>query len=182
LNVFSVSLCLVHFIGPISVFRCGKFLKRNARSSTTSNLLNHQRDCSPKSDLRPQQGLMRSFVSGSTYKREKLRALTALWVTRHRRPFRIVQDPEFHEIIRLLNPLAHTHSASTQARDVQRLYKLSRQKTRIFLAVSSTLRISTPDFASEHNWGHPCLARRLDRSQHGSMAWSHLLPCSQRQI
>ncbi|KAJ7257414.1 hypothetical protein C8J57DRAFT_976730, partial [Mycena rebaudengoi] len=90
---------------------------------TTSNLLNHQRDCSPKSDLHPQQGLMQSFVSGSTYKREKLRTLTALWVTRRRRPFRIVQDPEFRAIIRLLNPLAHTHSASTQARDVQSLYK-----------------------------------------------------------
>ncbi|KAJ7030910.1 hypothetical protein C8F04DRAFT_897814, partial [Mycena alexandri] len=93
--------------------------------STTSNLLNHQRDCSPKSDLRPQQGLMRSFASGSTYKREKLRTLTALWVTHRRRPFRIVQDPEFREIIHLLNPLAHSHSATTQARDIQHLYKLS---------------------------------------------------------
>ncbi|KAJ7716707.1 hypothetical protein B0H16DRAFT_1208134, partial [Mycena metata] len=90
---------------------------------TTSNLLNHQRDCSPKSDLRPQQGLMRSFASGSTYKREKLRILTTLWVTRRRHPFRIVQDPEFQEIIRLLNPLAHTHSARTQARDIRCLYK-----------------------------------------------------------
>lgn len=78
---------------------------------------------------------MKSFASGSTYKREKFRALTTLWVTRRRRPFQIVQDPEFREIIHLLNPLAHTHSGMTQARDVKRLYKLSREKTRIFLAV-----------------------------------------------
>ncbi|KAJ7199578.1 hypothetical protein GGX14DRAFT_339830, partial [Mycena pura] len=50
-----------------------------------------------------------------------------LWVTRRRRPFQIVQDPEFREIIHLLNPLAHTHSGMTQARDVKRLYKLSRE-------------------------------------------------------
>ncbi|KAJ7755689.1 hypothetical protein DFH07DRAFT_743041, partial [Mycena maculata] len=99
----------------------------------TLNLLNHQRDCSPKSDLRPQQGLMRSFASGSTYKQEKLRTLTTLWITRRRRPFQIVQDPEFREIIHLLNPFAHTHSANTQAHDVQCLYKLSQQKTQIFV-------------------------------------------------
>jgi hypothetical protein len=115
--------------------RCRKVLKRNASSNTTSNLLSHQRECSPKSDLRPQQGLMWSFASGSTYKREKLRALTTLWVTWRRHPFQIAQDPKFHEIIHLLNPLAHTHSGMTQARNIKCLYKLSREKTRIFLAV-----------------------------------------------
>jgi hypothetical protein len=75
---------------------------------------------------------MQSFASGSTYKREKRRALTTLWVTRRCRPFKIVQDPEFREIIHLLNPLAHTQSGMTQARDVKRLYKLSYEKARIF--------------------------------------------------
>ncbi|KAJ7911759.1 hypothetical protein B0H13DRAFT_1614225, partial [Mycena leptocephala] len=102
--------------------------------NTTSNLLNHTRDCAHKPDLLSQQGMMHSFASGSTYKREKLRTLTTLWVTRRRRPFKIVEDPEFREIIHLLNPSAHTHSAVTQARDVKHLYKLSRNKTRIFLA------------------------------------------------
>ncbi|KAJ7331345.1 hypothetical protein DFH08DRAFT_614945, partial [Mycena albidolilacea] len=50
-----------------------------------------------------------------------------LWVTQRRRPFQIVQDPEFHEIIHLLNPLAHTHSGMTQAHNIKRLYKLSRE-------------------------------------------------------
>ncbi|KAJ7732624.1 hypothetical protein B0H14DRAFT_2409231 [Mycena olivaceomarginata] len=78
---------------------------------------------------------MQSFALGLTYKCEKLRALTTLWVTRQHRPFKIVQDPKFREIIHLLNPLAHTHSGMTQAHDVKRLYKLSCEKTRIFLAV-----------------------------------------------
>ncbi|KAJ6547273.1 hypothetical protein B0H19DRAFT_895811, partial [Mycena capillaripes] len=58
-----------------------------------------------------------------------------LWVTRRHQPYKIVQDPEFHEIVHLLNPMAHTHSAMTQSRDVKRLYKLSQEKTHIFLAV-----------------------------------------------
>ncbi|KAJ7823332.1 hypothetical protein B0H14DRAFT_2370221, partial [Mycena olivaceomarginata] len=103
--------------------------------NTTSNLLNHARDCAPKPDLLSQQGMMCSFASGSTYKREKLRTLTTLWVARRRRPFKIVEDPEFREIIHLLNPSAHKHSAGTQARDVRRLYKLSRNKTRVFPGV-----------------------------------------------
>ncbi|KAJ7222704.1 hypothetical protein C8J57DRAFT_1094487, partial [Mycena rebaudengoi] len=102
--------------------------------NTTLNLLNHARDCTPKPDLLSQQGMIYSFVSGSTYKCEKLGTLTTFWVTWCCRPFKIVEDPEFHEIIHLLNPSAHTHSAMTQACNVKCLYKLSRKKTRIFLA------------------------------------------------
>ncbi|KAJ7719782.1 hypothetical protein B0H14DRAFT_2642876 [Mycena olivaceomarginata] len=134
-NLSPVHLKAVNIPSMIIYVRCGRLLKHNASSNTTSNLLNHTRDCAPKPDLFSQQGMMRSFVSGSTFKHGKLRTLTTLWVTWRRRPFKIVEDPEFRKIIHLFNPSAHKHSAGTQACDVRRLYKLSRNKTRIFLAV-----------------------------------------------
>ena len=77
---------------------------------------------------------MKSFASGSTYTRQRFRTLTTLWVTKSRRPFKIIEDKYFREIVTLLNPTAAQHSAQTVSRDVSLLYQLSREKVIEFLA------------------------------------------------
>ena len=71
---------------------------------------------------------MKSFSSGATYSRQHFRFVCAIWITSCRRPFRIVNDTPFQDIVGMLNPLAQIHSEHTQANDVKLLYKLSRQK------------------------------------------------------
>jgi hypothetical protein len=121
LQIFNI---LIHLFS----FSCGQEHRRHAGSSTTTNLLNHVKVCTPRSDLRPQQAMMKAFGQGSTYTRQLYRYLCSIWIASCRRPFRITKDEPYQQILQMMNPLVKKHSVRTQARDIKHLFQLSRDK------------------------------------------------------
>ncbi|MGH7239795.1 MAG: hypothetical protein ACREHG_06970 [Candidatus Saccharimonadales bacterium] len=100
------------------------------------NLIKHVQSCEPTSDTCQQQQMMNTMALGSTYSREKLRVAIATWTSRHRRPFQIVEDPEFVDMVKMLNPCADVPSRFSVLRDVKNLFELSKEKVKACLHVS----------------------------------------------
>jgi hypothetical protein len=108
---------------------------RARHDTSTSNLVNHVDSCE---GMRPaHQGTVAPFAHGSTYSKEKLRVLCALWTSAHYRPFNIVNDSHFRDIIKLFNPAAAESlpSVNTISRDVKEFYKLGKVNVKEFLLV-----------------------------------------------
>jgi hypothetical protein len=82
--------------------------------------------------------MMKGFASGSnlSYKREKVRSIITIWISRRRRPYSIVSDPEFIALLKMLNNQVKIPSRVTVSCDVQMLYKLTRVKVQRRLKVS----------------------------------------------
>jgi hypothetical protein len=79
---------------------------------------------------------MNAFASGSTYKHERLRTLIVRWVTGCRRPISVVVDPDFLDIVKMLNPHALIPSRNTVTRDIKIMYSLAKVKLKDVLQVS----------------------------------------------
>jgi hypothetical protein len=106
--------------------RCGEGKVRHSGDSSTGNLNKHVKACFPDADLKPQQTMMQTtFANGSTYTREKARSLLAIWVTRCRRPFSIVEDEEFVTFARMLNGRVELPSRASITRDIKSLHVLT---------------------------------------------------------
>lgn len=86
--------------------------------------------------------MMKGFTSGSTYKREKVRSLISIWVSRRRRPFSIVGDPEFVALCKMLNGRAEIPCGVTVSTDVKMLYQLTRVKVQQRLKVAPAFSIA----------------------------------------
>ena len=67
-----------------------------------------------------------SFAAGSTYSKAKFRYLLAIWCARRHRPFSVVEDPEFREMVRMLYGRAEIPSRISVSRDIQHLLEYSR--------------------------------------------------------
>jgi hypothetical protein len=78
---------------------------------------------------------MNMFAHGSTYTPGKLRLLTTLWVARRSRPFAIVEDPEFIEIVTMFNNKASIPSRRTVSRDVQEVFQTTQGRVSTMLQV-----------------------------------------------
>lgn len=71
---------------------------------------------------------MTSFAAGSTYSKAKFRFLLAIWCARRHRPFSVVEDPEFHQIIQMMYSRADIPSRISVSRDIQHLLEASRER------------------------------------------------------
>ena len=100
------------------------YLDRIAHEDSTSNLLRHVRTCEPPETAETE--VIMSFAAGSTYSKAKFRYLLAIWCARRHRPFSVVEDPEFREVVRMLYGRAEIPSRISVSRDIQHLLEYSR--------------------------------------------------------
>ncbi|THU82352.1 hypothetical protein K435DRAFT_691672 [Dendrothele bispora CBS 962.96] len=93
------------------------YLVTRARyDTTTSNLVSHRSSCEKK--IAPPEQSITNYVNGGYYNRGELRLKLSLWVARRNRPYRIVADPEFVDVIHIANKGVKLPSPSTTSRDV----------------------------------------------------------------
>jgi hypothetical protein len=116
-------------------------VSRARHDESTSNLVRHADSCDP-SDTATSRA-MTSFAHGSTYSAPKLRMKLALWAVRRHRPFAIVADPEFIEILTDLNNKVIVPSPTTLSRDVREFFNMSRLKVATILQVGFSLYYSS---------------------------------------
>ena len=100
----------------------------------TSNLVRHADRCTPGATTLTTS--ISSFAHGSTYSYPKFHMKLALWVTRHHRPFAIVEDNELMDIFMDLNNKVEVPSRVTVSRDVKEIFQISRVKVAEILQVS----------------------------------------------
>jgi hypothetical protein len=67
-------------------------------------------------------------MNGSTYTRERTRTILAIWITRRRRPFKLVEDPEFITYSKMLNARVMIPSRASLTRDIKSLHRLTTTK------------------------------------------------------
>ena len=99
------------------------YLDRIAHEDSTSNLLRHVRTCEPPET--PESETMASFASGVTYSKAKFRYLLAMWCAHRHRPFSVVEDPEFREVVQMLYGRAEIPLRISVAHDIQHLLEHS---------------------------------------------------------
>ncbi|KAI1783397.1 hypothetical protein LXA43DRAFT_859340, partial [Ganoderma leucocontextum] len=113
------------------------YLDRIAHEDSTSNLLRHVRTCEPRE--MPEAEAITVFASGGTYSKAKFCYLLVLWCARRHRPFSVVEDPEFRQIVRMLYARAETPSRISVSRDIQHLLEHARTHLIARLTVCSPL-------------------------------------------
>ena len=78
----------------------------------------HVKECDASPHRASQQRTMADFAAGVTYSPARFRVQLALWVARHHRPFKIVEDPELQALFRMLYSRVEIPSRVTVVRDV----------------------------------------------------------------
>jgi hypothetical protein len=110
---------------------------------STSNLLQHADNCGSIDS--PSSRAMTAFANGSTYNLGKHRVIISIWIAHRHRPFTIVEDTEFIELLRTLNSRVTILSRFTVSRDIQEIFDVTQQKVAAVLQVrfffSSTNRL-----------------------------------------
>ena len=110
-----------------------KFVDRMEYQDSTGNLNRHIKACDP--DDTPEAEMITTYASGVTYSPARLRFLIAMWVAHRHRPFLMVEDPEFWEILRMLYPKVQLPSRVTVSRDVQDIFERTRSRLKDLLKV-----------------------------------------------
>ena len=106
---------------------------RTRTDTGTTNLLRHVEACTRKKA--PDDQTIEKFAQGSTYTPGAFRFLITRWVTECHRPFKIVEDPPFQDMIRMLYSRAEIPSDTTVSRDVREVYKISQPQVAKILQV-----------------------------------------------
>ena len=101
---------------------------------STGNLSRHVKSCDP--DDTPETEMITTYASGVTYSFARLRFLLAMWSARRHRPFAIVEDPEFREILAMLYPRVQLPSRVTVSRDVRNIFDNTKERAIKMLKVS----------------------------------------------
>lgn len=101
-----------------------KHVDRMEYQESTGNLSRHVKACEPEET--PETELITAYASGAQYSPARLRFLVAMWCARRHRAFQIVEDPEFHEILRMLYAKAQVPSRVTVSRDVQDIHAMAK--------------------------------------------------------
>ena len=114
-------------------------VRRACWDTTTSNLNNHILGCNRAVQKRVEGASQGSQIAGSTYTPERLRALIDIWLASSLRPFAIVDDAGFQEILRMFDPHILIPSQPTISRDVREMYVIARENLASFLEVSAVL-------------------------------------------
>ena len=102
---------------------------------STGNLGRHIDLCIPVDA--PEVQLMENYSRGVTYSWERMRYQLAMWCARRHRPFSIVEDREFQEILQMLYPKVRLPSRFTISRDIRMVHDVTRDSVKDYLGVSS---------------------------------------------
>ncbi|RDX39813.1 hypothetical protein OH76DRAFT_1300906, partial [Lentinus brumalis] len=86
---------------------------------STGNFGRHIAVCQPVDT--PEAQVMEDFAKGVTYSWPRIRYLIALWCACRHRPFSIVEDKEFQEILQMLYPKVRLPSRFTVSRDIRQI-------------------------------------------------------------
>ena len=78
---------------------------------------------------------MSNFIHGTTYNPGRFRLGLTIWIACRHRPFTIVNDPEFIELLTSLNDKVAIPSARTVSRDVQEAFEASQKCVKDMLQV-----------------------------------------------
>jgi hypothetical protein len=100
-------------------------VSKQINDGSTANLVKHMRVCSP--DVSTEDNAIESYAHGRSYTPEALRLLLVKWVTSCSRPYSIVQDEPFIQIIKMLYNKARLVAPQTVSSDVQKVFLLARE-------------------------------------------------------
>ncbi len=106
---------------------------RARHDDSTSNLKRHVNACDSK--VAPDGATISNFAHGSTYNKATFRVQLALWIARRFRPFAIVEDPEFRNLLTMLYARVDIPSAKTISRDIKEIHALARENVKLVLQV-----------------------------------------------
>jgi hypothetical protein len=115
-------------------------VSRARHDESTSNLVHHMDNCDPKSG--PATPAIAAFAHGSMYTPGTFQLKLALWIARRHRLFAIVEDPEFLELLMILNNRVSVPSCLTISHDIQEIFLISRGKVSVMLKVCMFWRLS----------------------------------------
>ncbi|GJE85026.1 hAT transposon family protein [Phanerochaete sordida] len=104
-----------------------KPLTRARWDDSTSNLVRHVNACNKSSKPPPGQKAIDDFAQGTTYNPAKFRVKLNIWIARRHRPYNIVQDPEFLELLRMLNAKVEVPHPTTISRDIREIFTITRE-------------------------------------------------------
>ena len=108
-------------------------MTRARHDESTSNLVRHVDRCDPNGSSATRA--MSAFAHGSTYSPGSFRLKLAIWIAKRHRPFAIVGDPEFLELLASLNHNVSVPSCTTVSRDIQEIFQVSREQVATILKV-----------------------------------------------
>jgi hypothetical protein len=108
-----------------------------------------------------------------------MRTLLLRWVTSCRWPMFIVGDPEFLDIIQMLNPQAVTPSRNTVTQDIKTMYSMTKTNLKNILQASiqfhcSPITILT-EISEEYKGSGAHCTRCVDGHQHDCVDWCYTL-------
>src|SRR5271154_728823 len=126
LNMFSfangtLTLSLQHDLTRFWCRNPSEKVTRIRHNESTSNLIRHADTCDPKGSASSRA--MSNFIHGTTYNPGRFRLGLTIWIACRHRPFTIVNDPEFIELLTSLNDKVAIPSARTVSRDVQEAFE-----------------------------------------------------------
>lgn len=142
---------------------------RIRHDESTSNLIRHADGCDPKGSSQA----ISKFVHGTTYNPGRFCLGITTWIARCHRPFAIVEDPEFIELLRSLNDKVTIPSARTVSCDVQEVFEVSQQcvaemlKVRACCLHSLLMLINQIEYSREAT----SLYRWMDITKHVFICW-----------
>ena len=121
------------------VFACKKNpsikVTRARHDESTSNLNRHADSCNPNVATTATMCSISYYANGTSYNPRHFRLKMSLWIAKRARPFAIVEDPEFIELLTILNDKVVTPSCSTVSRDIQEIFSISQRNVRAVLMV-----------------------------------------------
>jgi hypothetical protein len=100
-------------------------VSKQTNDASTANLMKHVRVCSP--EVSTEDNGIESYAHGRSYTPEVLRLLLVKWVTLCSRPYSIVQDEPFIQIIKMLYNKATIVTPKMVSSDVQKVFHLARE-------------------------------------------------------
>ncbi|OJT06793.1 hypothetical protein TRAPUB_2358 [Trametes pubescens] len=112
-------------------FHPSKAVLRADYEDSTTNLKRHAELCDPPET--PATEMITAYASGVSYSPSRMRYLIAMWCARRHRPFSIVEDEEFREILHMLYPKVSLPSRFTVSRDIQMIVEDSRDRVKELL-------------------------------------------------
>ncbi|KAI1787695.1 hypothetical protein LXA43DRAFT_1064176 [Ganoderma leucocontextum] len=105
-----------------------KHVDRSPIDESTGNLNRHVQACTPKKA--PKTQMITGYAQGATYSYACVHFLLAMWIARRHRPFTIVEDPEFKELLRMLYVRVEIPSRVTVSRDLKDIFEDSRARVK----------------------------------------------------
>ncbi|KAI1784601.1 hypothetical protein LXA43DRAFT_873262, partial [Ganoderma leucocontextum] len=115
-----------------------KHVDRSPSDESTGNLNWHINLCLPTPTTETQ--MITEYAQGVNYSYSHVRFLLAMWIACRPRPFMIVKDPEFKELLRMLYGCVEIPSRVTVSYDMKAIFDDSRgrvmQKLQVCLSIS----------------------------------------------